>query len=328
MEKTYPSGNHKVPAALGTMAMTGCYGEVARKDAIETVHAFLDAGYSCIDTADLYADGENEELIGEAIKGRRDKVMLVSKFGFVFGKTSDTKGLDARPERVEKCCDASLKRLGVDHLDLYYLHRVDPNVPVADTVGAMARLVEKGKVKALGICELSEGTLMKAMAVHPIEAVQCEYSLWSRDPERNILGVCERLGLSFFGYAPLGRGFLTGQIKSPSDIPEGDQRHEYPRFKGENFKKNLELVERVKDYAATLKVTPAQLAIAWIRRTGQVTPILGATTAAQIKENLAALKIQLSKEQLHELESVLPASVWAGDRYPASAMKRLDADVS
>jgi aryl-alcohol dehydrogenase-like predicted oxidoreductase len=313
-----------IKVALGTMAMTGCYGEVSRENAISTVHTFLDKGFRCIDTADLYADGYNEELIGEAIKGRRDEVFLASKFGFLFGKTSDQKGLDGRPERAEACCDASLKRLGVDHIDLFYLHRVDPKVPIADTVGAMARLVEKGKIGGIGICELSETTLKQALDVHPISAVQAEYSLWSRDPEHNILRVCKELDIAFFGYAPLGRGFLTGQIKSPADIPEGDQRHEYPRFMGENFKKNLELVEEVKKFATSLGVTPAQLAIAWIRRTGQAIPILGATTAAQISENLDALKIQLTPEHLDALESILPASVWAGDRYPPSAMKRLD----
>lgn len=310
--------------ALGTMAMTGCYGEVKKSDAIATVQAFLDAGQSLIDTADLYADGENEILIGEAIKGRREQARLCTKFGFTFGASSDARGLDGRPERVEAACDASLKRLGVDHIDLYYLHRVDPNVPVADTVGAMKRLVEKGKVLSLGLCEVSRTTLEQAIAVHPIAAVQCEYSLWSRDPEHTTLASCKELGIEFFGYAPLGRGFLTGQIKSPADIPANDQRHEYPRFMGENFAKNLALVEEVRRQAERLGVTPAQLAIAWIMRTKQVIPIVGATTAVQIEENLAALDIGLDASDLATLESILPA----GDRYPASAMKRLDPALS
>jgi aryl-alcohol dehydrogenase-like predicted oxidoreductase len=318
----------KARMALGTMAMTGCYGAVDKADAIATVHRFLDSGQSLIDTADLYADGLNEILIGEAIRGRRSQAKLCTKFGFTFGVTSDARGLDGRPERVEAACDASLQRLGVDHIDLYYLHRIDPKVPVADTVGAMKRLVEKGKVRSLGLCEVSRASLEQAMAVHPIAAVQCEYSLWSRDPEYSTLATCRELDIEFFGYAPLGRGFLTGQIKSPADIPPTDQRHEYPRFMGENFVKNLKLVDEVKQQAARLGVTPAQLAIAWILRTRQAIPIVGATTPGQIEENLAALDIALQPEDLDTLESILPASVWAGDRYPASAMKRLDPALS
>lgn len=309
-----------LPIALGTMAMTGCYGAVARADAIATINAFLDAGQTFVDTADLYADGENEVMVGEAIRGRRQDVQLCTKFGFTFGVKSDERGLDARPERIEAACDASLKRLGVDHIDLYYLHRVDPKVPVADSVGAMKRLVEKGKVRELGLCEVSRQSLQSAMAVHPIAAVQCEYSLWSRDPEYDTLAACRENGIRFFGYAPLGRGFLTGQIRKPEDIPSGDQRREYPRFMGENFMKNVALVDEVRTQAQALGATPAQLGIAWILRTGQVVPIVGATTADQIRENLGALKLQLSDALLEKLERILPA----GERYPESAMQRLD----
>ncbi|MDM0032011.1 aldo/keto reductase [Variovorax sp. J22P271] len=306
--------------ALGTMAMTGCYGAVARADAIATIRAFLDAGQTYVDTADLYADGDNEVLVGEAIRGRRQDVQVCTKVGFTFGLRSDERGLDARPERIEAACDASLKRMGIDHIDLYYLHRVDPKVPVAETVGAMKRLVEKGKVRELGLCEVSRTSLLAAMAVHPISALQCEYSLWSRDPEYDTLAACREYGMRFFGYAPLGRGFLTGQIKTAADIPDGDQRKEYPRFMGENFAKNLVLVEEVRAQAHALSATPAQLAIAWILRTHQAVPIVGATTAAQIEENLQALKLELSDELLQTLERILPA----GERYPESAMKRLD----
>ncbi|WP_051953759.1 aldo/keto reductase [Xenophilus azovorans] len=316
--------NEHTPAdhslALGTMAMTGCYGAVARADAIATIQAFLDAGQTWVDTADLYADGENEVLVGEAIRGRRDAVQVCTKVGFTFGVRSDERGLDARPERIETACDASLKRLGIDHIDLYYLHRVDPKVPVAETVGAMKRLVEKGKVRTLGLCEVSRASLKAAMDVHPISAIQCEYSLWSRDPEYDTLSACREHGIRFFGYAPLGRGFLTGQIKSPADIPDGDQRKEYPRFMGENFQKNLQLVDEVRAQAATLGATPAQLAIAWILRTRQAVPIVGATTPAQVRENLGALSLQLGDELLQTLERILPA----GERYPESAMRRLD----
>jgi aryl-alcohol dehydrogenase-like predicted oxidoreductase len=306
--------------ALGTMAMTGCYGAVERAGAIATIHAFLDAGQRHIDTADLYADGDNEVMVGEAISGRRGDAIVCTKVGFTFGVRSDQRGLDARPERIEAACDASLKRLGIDRIDLYYLHRIDPNVPVADTVGAMKRLVEKGKVAEIGLCEVSRQSLQTAMTVHPIAAVQSEYSLWSRDPEFDILAACEEYGIDFFGYAPLGRGFLTGQIKTPDDIPAGDQRKEYPRFMGENFVKNLALVDEVRAQAVAVGATPAQLAIAWILRTHQVVPIVGATTADQIRENLGAMEVRPSESLLHTLEQILPA----GDRYPASAMKRLD----
>ncbi|MES2183422.1 MAG: aldo/keto reductase [Pseudomonadota bacterium] len=308
------------PVALGTMAMTGCYGAVQRADAIATIQAFLDAGQQHVDTADLYADGENERLVGEALRGRRDRVTVCTKFGFTFGISSDARGLDARPERVEAACDGSLKRLGVDTIDLYYLHRIDPHVPVEDTVGAMARLVAKGKIRELGLCEVSRASLRKAMAVHPIGAVQSEYSLWSRDPEADTFAACTEYGIRFFGYAPLGRGFLTGQIRTPEDIPVGDQRREYPRFMGENFARNLALVEEVRQQARALGVTAPQLAVAWILRTGQAIPIVGATTPAQITENLGGASLALSAEQIARLDSIVPA----GDRYPASAMKRLD----
>ncbi|MES2184025.1 MAG: aldo/keto reductase [Pseudomonadota bacterium] len=316
-----PSPAAPIPAvALGTMAMTGCYGAVQRADAIGTIQAFLDAGQRHVDTADLYADGDNEVLVGEALRGHRGRATVCTKFGFTFGVSSDARGLDARPERVETACDASLRRLGIDTIDLYYLHRIDPNVPVEETVGAMARLVEKGKVRQLGLCEVSRRSLLKAMAVHPIAAVQSEYSLWSRDPEADTFAACEEYGIQFFGYAPLGRGFLTGQIKTPEDIPVGDQRREYPRFMGENFAKNLALVDEVKQQARALGVTAPQLAVAWILRTGRAIPIVGATTPAQIAENLGGAALVLGAEEIARLDRILPA----GDRYPASAMRRLD----
>lgn len=320
--------NRNDSLALGTMAMTGCYGPVDREQAVATIQSFLDRGLTFIDTADLYADGSNERLLGGALRGRREQATVCTKFGFTFGVRSDERGLDARPERVEAACDASLTRLGLDTIDLYYLHRIDPKVPLEDTVGAMSRLVEKGKVRWLGLCEVSRQSLLRAIAVHPVSAVQSEYSLWSRDPEDDILGACSERGIRFFGYASLGRGFLTGQIRSAADIPPGDQRHEYPRFQGENFGRNLQLVEEVKRQAAQLGVTPAQLALAWTRRNDNVVPIAGCTTVEQVAENMAALALRISPEQMDRLDAIVPRRAWAGARYPESALRRLDPTLS
>ncbi|MDH5539400.1 MAG: aldo/keto reductase [Rhizobacter sp.] len=311
--------------ALGTMAMSGCYGPVSDADSLRTINAFLDLGHSYIDTADLYADGRCEELVGQVAKVRRAQVEVGTKFGFIFGPTAATRGLNADPARVESACDASLRRLGMDCIDVYYLHRVDPNFPVSDTVGAMSRLVERGKVRELGLCEVGPATLDEAVAVHPISVVQTEYSLWSREPETNMLSICAQRGIRFYGYAPLGRGFLTGQIRSPDDIPVGDQRREYPRFKGQNFYRNLLLVDEVRRLAQCRGVSATQLAIAWAIRHSLVTPIVGATTPQQVEEADQAMAIELEEGELAAIEAAFPLTSVAGQRYPDAAMHRLEA---
>jgi aryl-alcohol dehydrogenase-like predicted oxidoreductase len=312
------------PLALGTMPMTGCYGPVARASAIATLERFIERGFACVDTADLYGDGECEILVGEALRPWRKQVQICTKFGFTFGSTAAARGLDARPERVEPACDASLRRLGVEQIDLYYLHRIDPVIPLEETVGAMKRLVEKGKVGALGLCEVSAGSLRRAHAVHPVAAVQCEYSLWSREPEVNLLDACETLDSVFFGYAPLGRGFLTGKIRRPEDLPAGDQRREYPRFQGENFFANLRLADQVRAIAPRMSATAAQLAIAWTRRRANVTPVVGATTVGELDESIGALSLKLEAADIALLEAAMPPHSVAGERYPPAAMRRLD----
>lgn len=312
------------PFVLGTMAMTGYYGPSSETQSLETLGYYLDHGGQWIDTADLYANGANEVLVGKAIAGRRQDVVLCTKFGYLFGERADQRGLDARPERVEAACDASLRRLGTEVIDLFYLHRVDPNVPIEDTYGAMARLVEKGKVRALGLCEVGPRTYARAAAIHPVAVVQSEYSLWSREPETDIIPVLREQGSWFFGYASLGRGILSGALKSPDDLPPGDQRRDMPRFQGENFYKNLELVELLKDLAAEAKVNAAQLALAWCRRRGDVSPIVGVTEPQHVRDAQVAASIALPPEFWEKLDQVFAPDAIAGQRYPESAMKRLE----
>ncbi|MBB5886486.1 aldo/keto reductase [Xanthomonas sp. LMG 8992] len=308
---------------LGCMGMSAFYG--GRSDdaaSIAVIHAAIERGVSLIDTADMYGPHTNEVLVGKALAGRRDQVVLATKFGIKLDPNDPAaRGIDGRPEYVQSACEASLRRLGVDHIDLYYQHRVDPNVPIEDTVGAMARLVEQGKVRFLGLSEAAAATIRRAHAVHPITALQSEYSLWSRDPEHDgTLETVRELGIGFVPYSPLGRGFLTGAIRSPEDFEADDYRRHSPRFQGENFDRNLQLVERVRELAQTKGVTPGQLALAWVLAQGEdLVPIPGTKRLAYLEENLGALQVKLSAEELAQIEAIFPADAAAGHRYPAAS---------
>jgi len=305
------------PLGLGCMGMSEFYGPGDEQESLATIAAALDAGCTFLDTADMYGPFTNEELVGRAIRDRRDEVVLATKFGNERGADGSYLGVNGRPEYVRKACDDSLRRLGVDVIDLYYQHRVDPDTPVEDTWAAMAELVEAGKVRHLGISEAAPDTIRRAHAVHPVTAVQTEWSLWSRDVEDEILPTVRELGIGFVPYSPLGRGFLTGQFQTPDDIPEGDFRRYNPRFQGENFDRNLQLVERVKELAAGKGCTPAQLALAWLLHQGQdVVPIPGTKKRSRLQENLGALDVQLSDGDLARLDELAPVGVAAGDRYP------------
>ncbi|UYK76441.1 aldo/keto reductase [Xanthomonas sacchari] len=308
---------------LGCMGMSAFYG--GRSDdaaAIAVIHAAIEHGVSLIDTADMYGPHTNEVLVGKALAGRRDQVVLATKFGIKLDPNDPAaRGIDGRPEYVQSACEASLRRLGVDHIDLYYQHRVDPSVPIEDTVGAMARLVEQGKVRFLGLSEAAAATIRRAHAVHPITALQSEYSLWSRDPEHDgVLETVRELGIGFVPYSPLGRGFLTGAIRSPEDFEADDYRRHSPRFQGENFDRNLQLVERVRELAQAKGVTPGQLALAWVLAQGEdLVPIPGTKRLAYLEENLGALQVKLSAEELAQIEAIFPADAAAGHRYPAAS---------
>jgi aryl-alcohol dehydrogenase-like predicted oxidoreductase len=306
---------------LGCMGMSEFYGQADDKKSIETIHRALDLGITFIDTADMYGPYKNEKLVGRALSGQRDKVILATKFGIVRSGDSGERSVNGRPEYVKAACDASLQRLGVDHIDLYYQHRVDPNVPIEDTVGAMADLVQAGKVRFLGLSEASPQTIRRAYQVHPISALQTEYSLWTRDPEDEILETIRDLGIGFVAYSPLGRGFLTGRFKKYEDIPEDDYRRYSPRFQGENFRKNLDLVIKVSEIAKRKGVKPGQLALAWVLAQGKdIVPIPGTTIPEHLKENIEALNIKLSDEDLDEINQVMPEGAASGLRYPESMM--------
>jgi aryl-alcohol dehydrogenase-like predicted oxidoreductase len=300
------------------MGMSEFYGEGDEAESIATIHRALELGISFLDTADMYGRGENERLVGEAIAGRRDEVVLATKFGVVRDpEIAGGRALNGRPEYVLRACDASLRRLRVDHIDLYYQHRVDPDVPIEETVGAMASLIEQGKVRYLGLSEASAETIRRAHAVHPITALQSEYSLWTRDVEEEILPTLRELGTGLVAYSPLGRGFLTGRFQSPDDFPEGDFRRSNPRFQGENFYANLRLVERVKELAGEHNCTPGQLALAWVMHQGEdVVPIPGTKRRTYLEENAQAAEIDLSEEDLRRLDEAAPVGATAGDRYP------------
>lgn len=314
--KTRKLGQLEVSAlGLGCMGMSEFYGDRDEAESIATLHRALELGVNFLDTADMYGPFTNEELVGRAIRDRRDQVVLATKFGNVRTAEGGWGGVNGKPEYVKQCCDASLKRLGVDVIDLYYQHRVDPTVPIEDTIGAMAELVQAGKVRYLGMSEAAPATIRRACAVYPITALQSEYSLWSREPEDEILPTVRELGIGFVPYSPLGRGFLTGAFQSPDDFAPDDYRSHSPRFQGENFDKNLALVAQVKEIAAEKGVTPAQLALAWLLGQGDdIVPIPGTKRRKYLEENVAAVEIALSPAELERLAAVAPQGA-AGDRY-------------
>lgn len=307
------------------MGMSEFYGPSDEAESLNLLHRALDLGIFFWDTADIYGVGRNEELVGKALKGRRDQVVLATKFGNQRNPDGSFVGINGRPEYVRQACDASLRRLGIETIDLYYQHRVDPTVPIEETVGAMARLVEAGKVRYLGLSEAAPQTIRRANAVHAITALQTEYSLWSRDPEDEILPTCRELGIGFVAYSPLGRGFLTGQIKTIDDLPEGDWRRTNPRFQCDNFQKNLDLVRRVEEIAREKRCRPSQLALAWLlAQGGDIVPIPGTRHQKYLEENWASLEIELTPADLERINEVAPRGVAAGTRYTEGGMRTLN----
>jgi aryl-alcohol dehydrogenase-like predicted oxidoreductase len=315
-KRTLGQGLEVSPMGLGCMGMSEFYGRADEGEAIRTIHRALELGIDFLDTADMYGPFTNEKLLGRAIADRRDTVVVATKFGNVRGENGERLGIDGSPEYVRRACDASLERLGTDHIDLYYQHRVDRTVPIEETVGAMAELVAQGKVRHLGLSEAAPETIRRAHAVHPIAALQTEYSLWSREPEQEILPTVRELGIGFVPYSPLGRGFLTGRFRSPDDFEAGDFRANHPRFQGENFERNLDLVERVRAIAEEKRCTPGQLALAWVLSRGDdIAPIPGTKRVRYLEENVGALDVDLDADDLARLEEAAPAGAAVGDRY-------------
>ncbi len=326
MERTLGRSGLSVSAlGLGCMGMSEFYGAGDETESIRTIHRAIDMGMTFLDTADIYGLGRNEELVGKAIRDRRGKVVLATKFGNVRGKDGSWLGVNGKPGYVRASCEASLRRLGVDVIDLYYQHRVDPATPIEETVGAMAELVRQGKVRYLGLSEAAPATIRRACAVHPVAALQTEYSLWTRDPEAEVIPTCRELGVGFVAYSPLGRGIFGGRIRAAGDLAEGDYRRNSPRFQGENLARNLALVRSLDKFAAELKCRPSQLALAWLLARGDdIVPIPGTKKVERLEENAGAFAVRLSRDDLARIDEAFPPGAAAGARYPEPAMRAVN----
>ena len=319
------SGPEVSAIGLGCMAMAGWYGVRDDREATATIHRAIDVGVTFLDTADLYGAGENETFVGRAVRDRRNQVFFATKFGNTWDERGWPVGVNGRPEYAAKACDASLGRLGFDHIDLYYLHRVDPDVPIEETVGAMSRLVEAGKVRYIGVSEAGPDSLRRGHAVHPFAALQTEYSLWSRDPEQGLFALCEALGIGFVAYSPLGRGMLTGEVRRVDELPDGDIRKLLPRFEQDNIDRNRRLLDLLTEMAAENRCTPPQLALAWIlEKQPNVVPIQGADRRRFLDENAGAAEVALTAEAIARLDEAMPPGAAAGARYPDDMMEQVD----